>query len=462
MRKVIFLWIFTLLLALPSALAVTQYELWNDTLFQIKDNTIDTSMHERTVTHVSAPQNSSTAKKLGSGSVFFDGTDDGLKFDSDDDFFSTVTNRTIYFWTNGSSSSFHVFYDEREVGGGGTQDMQFYVDTGELRCNYNVEGTGATTAIDGTSFPDGSWELWGCGINITGSSHVVYIIKNNAVVASASGTGAGATNTNRAIGYRQATSIHYYKGGMDHVILLNRSPSTDDSTLLWNNGVGIELDGGIPPEITFYNMTSEGGEGCTNWNTDKNNACSTSDTTPTVSVNTSESAYCAIGISNLNYTDLGVSRECAGGGTKKHTCTIISQDTLSQADSSVYIGCKDLVGNENRTSTSGALKLTLTGGTESSGRNAIESGITNALITGYTIYTDQKIYARNSANQQSIGTFDKVAKSLNKIWAFNYLTGTDMNVNMFNITPVLYTLELTNKTSAQITNEVELLINATK
>jgi hypothetical protein len=218
-----------------------------------------------------------------------------------------------------------------------------------------------------------------------------------------------------------------------------------------------------PPEITFYNMTSEGGLGCTNWNTDKNNACETSDTTPTVLINTSEKAFCRIGVSDLNYTDMGISRNCTGGGTKKLTCTLILQDELTQETSYIYIGCKDKSENENLTSTSGALKLSLaTSDAESSARDAIESGIQNTLLSGYTLYTDQKIYARNSANNQSIGVFDKVVKWMNKIWSFNYITGADVRVNMFNITPVLYTLELENKSISQITNEVELLINTTK
>ncbi|MBI2650461.1 hypothetical protein HYX04_04045 [Candidatus Woesearchaeota archaeon] len=218
-----------------------------------------------------------------------------------------------------------------------------------------------------------------------------------------------------------------------------------------------------PPEITFYNMTSEGGAGCTNWTTNKSVPCVTSDATPTVKINTNENAYCAIGISDLNYSDLGLGRQCSGGGTSEHTCTLTSQDELVYEISYVYMGCRDYSSNQNqnRTSTSGALSLNITG-LETISKNAIESGIRNALLSGYTIYTDQKIYARNSANNQSVGVFDKVAKKLNKIWAFNRIGQYDGYVNMFNITPVFYTLEFANKTSVQITNQTELLINSTK
>ena len=221
----------------------------------------------------------------------------------------------------------------------------------------------------------------------------------------------------------------------------------------------------IPPEINqdSYNMTSEGGIGCTNWRTDKNDACTTSDTTPTVKFTTIQSAFCGIGISNNNHTNMGISRNCTGGGSASFTCTLTPQDEITNETSFLYIGCKDAANNENRTSTSGALRISIhTSDLESIGRGAIESGIQNALGSGYTIYTDQKIYARNAANQQAVGVFDKVVKWMNKVWAFNALTGNYTAVGMFNITPVLYTLEFQNSTNSTVNNTVYQLIMATK
>lgn len=215
------------------------------------------------------------------------------------------------------------------------------------------------------------------------------------------------------------------------------------------------------PAIVSYNMTSGGS--CTNWITDKNNACTTSDTTPTVFIETDEPANCRMGILNKNYTDLGISRECDGGGTQQLTCTIIPQDQLTEEASFVYIGCEDMNNHQNQTSTSGALKMSIfTSDLESRGRYGIETGAQVALTSGYTIYTDQKIYARNSANNQSIGTFDKVVKWLNKVWAFNFLTGNDTAVGMFNITPVLYTLEIRNMTNSTVNTTVYNFIQATR
>jgi hypothetical protein len=140
---------------------------------------------------------------------------------------------------------------------------------------------------------------------------------------------------------------------------------------------------------------------------------------------------------------------------------LTTQDELINETSYLFISCKDLTENQNRTSTSGPLRVNITD-LEQTARNAIEVGIANSLLGGYSTYTDQKIYARNSANNQSVGSFDKVAKKLNKIWAFNRIGISDSHVNMFNLTPVLYTLEFANTTSARITNLTELLINATK
>lgn len=238
---------------------------------------------------------------------------------------------------------------------------------------------------------------------------------------------------------------------------------------VWSeNGTNIGNDL-MPPEITYYNLTN--GDGCENWNTNKSNPCNTSSVTPTVQFNTSENAWCAIAGSNsstaldLNITDMGSSRNCTGAasgeGLMSHFCTLTTQDEFVYDTSYLFISCRDPNNNQNRTSTSGALKLNITD-LENTARNSIATGIRNALLTGYTIYTDQRIYARNSANNQAIGLFDKIAKKNNKIWAFNNIGVSDSHINMFNITPVFYNLEFSNKTATQIINLTEKMINATK
>lgn len=224
-----------------------------------------------------------------------------------------------------------------------------------------------------------------------------------------------------------------------------------------------------PPDITYFNLTNE--NGCENWYSDKNNACSTSSVTPTVQFDTDEPAWCAIaGSSNStaldkNYTDMGSSRNCtdaaSGEGTTNHFCTLKNQDELVYETSYLFISCKDASNNTNRTSTSGALKLSITS-LESNAKNSIGIGIQNALLSGYTNYTDLQIYARNLANSQVKGTFDRAAKKGSKMWAFNRIGISDNHVNMFNLTPVLYVMEFANLTSTNLTNQTQRLIEATK
>lgn len=214
-----------------------------------------------------------------------------------------------------------------------------------------------------------------------------------------------------------------------------------------------------PPVIINY---SSQGDSCTYWNTNTSNPCTTSDIAPSIYFNTSESAFCAIGVNNFNYTAMGSSRNCTvGEGTTEHQCDLTPQDELVYEDSIVYLSCKDSSGNMNTTSTSGPLSLIITG-LEAGGDNAIGTGIQNALLSGYTNYTEVQIYARNLANNQTRGTFDRMTKKGSKVWAFNYVTKGQQHVNMFNLTPVLYVLEMSNITNTNITKTVETMINATK
>ena len=243
----------------------------------------------------------------------------------------------------------------------------------------------------------------------------------------------------------------------------------DESFVIYCNQTTAEIPDTTPPEITYYNLTNST-NGCENWNISKTNACKTSAVLPTVQFNTNESAWCAISgnfssTPGINYTDMGSSRNCTGAasgeGTMSHLCTLTLQDELVYETSYLYISCKSSGDNQNRTSTSGPLSINITG-LESTSKDSMEVGIANALSTSYSTYNDQKIYARNSANAQSVGTFDKVVKKLNKIWAFNRIGISDAYVNMFNITPVLYTWEFTNKTQTYIENQTAAFINATK
>ena len=212
-----------------------------------------------------------------------------------------------------------------------------------------------------------------------------------------------------------------------------------------------------PPRILSYNLSTPSGD-CTSWSS---GACSTGDTTPTVSITTDDNAFCAIGLVDKNFTHydgLAVNRSCENGGTQSLICTLRPQDELVYEDSTLYIGCKNTNNYENATSTSGTLSLIITG-LEARSDAAIGVGVQNALLSGYTNYTNQQVYARKLDGTQDYGTFDWVAKKGSTVWAFNHVTKGESHVGLFNLTPVLYVLEMANNTNSTITSIVEAFIN---
>jgi hypothetical protein len=260
----------------------------------------------------------------------------------------------------------------------------------------------------------------------------------------------------------------YWDGPMDEIAFWNRGLNRQEVEFLYNNGNGRFASGGTfvtsdstPPEILSYNLSTPSGD-CTNWNTDKSNPCSTGDTTPTVMITTDDDAFCAIGLEDKNfsyYDGLPDNRSCENGGTKSLICTLRAPDELFYEDSTIYIGCRNTDDYENSTSTSGALSLQITG-LESGTDAAIGVGVQNALLSGYTNYTNQQIYARKLDGTQDTGTFDWVAKKGTKVWAFNHITKGEQYVGLFNLTPVLYVLEMANNTNSTIISTVEAFINS--
>ncbi len=339
---------------------------------------------------------------------------------------------------------------------------------------FYIDGSLRQTGNNGAATPADVWTFQGGG-NIQIDEAVVFNRTLEApeiqdVYNSGAGLYVDRANTFASTGApigENVTVIWHLDEGSGTLINDNSTIGDNDgsaSGAAWANGyVDYTASDIVPPEIAFYNMTSAtGSEGCTIWNESKSTPCTTTDTTPTVFIRTNENSNCSIGVSNINYTDMG-NRHCAGNEATEHTCTLTAQDSLTEENSNLYISCKDTSGNQNLTSTSGALAVYIPSQNfEDSGREAIEAGVQRALPSGYTIYTSQKIYARNSANGQSIGVFDKAVKWMNKVWAFNYLTENQTAAGMFNITPALYVWEGSNMTFGQINNTVYNLITATK
>ena len=123
----------------------------------------------------------------------------------------------------------------------------------------------------------------------------------------------------------------------------------------------------LPPEITFYRATSDADPSCIKWNTNKQDACNTTDKTPTVKINLSEPSFCAISTLDLNYTDMVnndplTNASCTNGvpGTILNCTLPTTKEISSYGLVNISIGCKDANGNENKTSTSGRLLVNIT------------------------------------------------------------------------------------------------------
>lgn len=100
---------------------------------------------------------------------------------------------------------------------------------------------------------------------------------------------------------------------------------------------------------------------------------------------------------------------------------------------------------------------------EESARAAMELGIKDVLGTDVVIYTGQQVYLRYLNSTQQLARLDKVTKFGGQIWAVNYVNGTAQPINMQNITPAFYVLELANETSSStIRTKVSSFINQTK
>ena len=102
---------------------------------------------------------------------------------------------------------------------------------------------------------------------------------------------------------------------------------------------------------------------------------------------------------------------------------------------------------------------------EAGGEDAIELGIDTSEIAGLAIkYQNKQIAARNLNNNQFSGVFDwLVAVDGSSLrYAFNYVSEGESPIGgLFNLSPVLYVLELQNATNESITIAVGRMINNT-
>lgn len=186
----------------------------------------------------------------------------------------------------------------------------------------------------------------------------------------------------------------------------------------------------------------------------------TQDITPTFKFNTNTYADCRISNEDLSYSSMSVN--CTEGqGTKNHTCTLHDDDALSGVGTKyVYVSCKNGI-FEHNSSNNRDLEMYLAAANESAASEAIQSGIlASSIWPGATVYTDQQVYLRDLSNNQTLATVDKVAVYGNQRWLFSYTNASKLG--LFNITPVVYVLDLVNLTESEIQYKVINMIDSTK
>jgi hypothetical protein len=114
------------------------------------------------------------------------------------------------------------------------------------------------------------------------------------------------------------------------------------------------------------------------------------------------------------------------------------------------------------------LRVTKAGGgggeaTEEEGDTAIDAAIGNSVPNARK-YKTQKVYVVNASNSQNQGTVDYLVVQDNppRRWLLNYITAGESNLNAYNLSNVVYVLEITGKTAIEIQNEMEALLDGTK
>ena len=204
--------------------------------------------------------------------------------------------------------------------------------------------------------------------------------------------------------------------------------------------------------ITNVNCTGAGPSG------DITPPYSTNDTTPTFSFNTTSNSSCRMSDRYLAYDLLNSSRDCLSGqNTTGHICTLTVQDELVNASDYAYIVCQKY-GNETAISLLMDIQYL-----DANDSRAIEYGIMASTIwPGATIYSNQKVYLRALNGSTKTATVDKVAVYGNQRWILHYENESEPAMNLFNLTPVVYVLEMKNISLTQIRATVTAFINSTK
>jgi hypothetical protein len=402
----------------------------------------------------------------------FDG-DDRLYFLDNEAFNFGDEDFTIIAWIRGNEQGGTKGVIGKGTTGSGGHRYNLGVHGGSQQCYVEVDDdTAAKELVNGgtTNIETGDWFMIAATRN---STHFAKWV-NGVVEESQSASGYGSLDAagsyfNIGAWANGAGGQLYWEGNIDEVSVWKRALTPEEIVEIYNSGTPLKCEDGFdssgettPPTILHLN--------CTSCITDENSSAApyeTEDTTPTFRFNTSEEAWCVIGTSDDKYTTMNATQagSCTSGDGLKgpHYCSLPVKDRFTTTgENSVYISCIDADGNEDTYSTSGELIMNILGASETPGDDAIDIGIMESELWPCIVYSEQQVSARDLSNNQFSGVFDRVAVKDNTRWAFNYVSsGEDDIIGLFNLSPVLYVLQLRNLTNESITDQVGKLINDT-
>lgn len=311
---------------------------------------------------------------------------------------------------------------------------------------------------DATKFYKSGWNMFTISFNLTNGTLKTY--SNKTLITTTSGSSGWTTPTmvyDWALGSQGTGPQYTFDGYIDEVYLYNKCLTGSEINSTYDDFIV-----GTRPydALSIISISNANCTSCDPPNGDTTSPYTTSDTTPTFTLDTNINGNCRIGDENITYSAMGSSRDCASGqGTTSHTCTLTTQDELIYTTDYVYVVCLNIAEN-NEASIELEMNITYLGNTSS---HAIDTGIQSSEIwPGATIYEDQQVYLRDLGNNQVVATVDRIAAYGNQRWVLNHALENESKLGLFNITPAVYVLDIANMSSHNVHLAVSNLINSTK
>ena len=388
----------------------------------------------------------------GEQGYIFDGGDDYLALPEDVDYLTGPMTICSWIKTRSLSSTQTIFENPNlflRINSAGDIETEVWENddgTGNYRddtfdTNLNVSQEYFVCAVKSASgYASGISTVYVNGINypfsstMTGSSSSIYFDSRIGVM------------------YRTNDDDYfdYFNGVISDIKIFNKALLSSEISDIYLMGRNYDPFFVGVPEISSINCSSS---------EDIVEPYTTGDTTPTFRFETNINSYCRIGNLNESYSFMGSNRTCATTGAMDHVCTLSLEDELSTAEDYVYIVCINLMATKE---TSVALQMDITN-LEQNATLAILRGVSDSSIgLDAKTFLGQQVYLRNIEDDHFLGSVDVVAVYGNQRWLLNYVLPNESKIGLFNMSPVIYSLDVQGGSFTELKNSVRDLIDGTK